>query len=234
MEELFDLAYKDEVDLLRDELNFEALGDEKYTRHPDMQARLYWAFCRPSGSSEAQLRDPHPLVSIMAFNHSRLGALKRFSILHKDVIKDEKLRVKVIKRSRMLFRDLVDHDFKELNAVLDIVPVFTDMAVDQLINGRKWNDIAADALESTRFLERTKEFYDAKFFKAFENKLADFEEFDATELKGFLQDIIKKKGQIDKYILKFYHTKTLEWVEESSLHILQKKSLQKLAKELEV
>ena len=57
----------------------------------------------------------------------------------------------------MLFRDLVDNDFKELNEVLDLVPVFLDVAVDQLINGRKWNDIAADEIEATNFLQRIKD-----------------------------------------------------------------------------
>jgi len=233
MEELFDLAYKDEVDLLRDEPDFEALGDEKYTHHSDMQARLYWAFCRPSGSSIQQIKDPHPLVSIMAFNHSRLGALQRFTILHPDVIANDDLRIKIVKRSRMLFRDLVDHDFHELNAVLDLVPVFTDMAVDQLINGRKWNDIPANSIEATKFLSRTKEFYNEKFFNAFYNKLADFEEFDAVELKNFLQDQLERKTMIDPIILEYYMKKALEWTQDSDLHILQKKGLEKLAKSLQ-
>lgn len=100
--------------------------------------RLYWAFCRPSGSSDEQILDPHPLVSIMAFNHSRLGALKRFSLVHKEVIEKDELRTKIRNRTRMLFRDLVDNDFKELNLVLEIVPVFLDVAIDQL---KKWTEM---------------------------------------------------------------------------------------------
>ena len=99
MEELFNLTYKDEVEALKDEENFEALGDEKYIFHDDMEARLYWAFCRPSGSHPNQIKDPHPLVSIMAFNHSRLGALERFKILNPEVIKDDNLRKKIRNRT---------------------------------------------------------------------------------------------------------------------------------------
>jgi len=95
MEELFNLTYKDEVEAIKDEENFEALGDEKYIFHVDMEARLYWAFCRPSGSHPNQIKDPHPLVSIMAFNHSRLGALERFKILNPQVIENEELRKKI-------------------------------------------------------------------------------------------------------------------------------------------
>ncbi len=124
MEELFNLTYKDEVELLKDEDDFEALGDEKYLKHPDMEARLYWAFCRPNGSCEEQIADVEPLVSIMAFNHSKLPALRRFQLLNDDVIKKDNLRVKIRNRTRMLFRAMVDNDFTELNQVLDIVPVF--------------------------------------------------------------------------------------------------------------
>ena len=154
MEELFNLTYKQEVEELKEEDDFEAIGDEKYLNHPDMEARLYWAFCRPNGSCEIQIQDIDPLVSIMAFNHSKLNALKRFSLLHKDVIEKENLRVKIKNRTRMLFRALIDDDFSELNKVLDIVPVFLDVAVDQLKNGRKWNDIFADEIEASKFIKK--------------------------------------------------------------------------------
>jgi len=100
MEELSNLTYKEEVDALKDAPNFEALGDARYIHHKDVEARLYWAFCRPSGSHPDQISDPEPLVSIMAFNHSRLDALERFQRLHPDVIKDELLRVKIKNRTR--------------------------------------------------------------------------------------------------------------------------------------
>jgi len=232
MEELFTLKYKEEVEELKDEENFEALGDKKYLQHKDMEARLYWAFCRPSGSCDAQLKDTHPLVSIMAFNHSRLPALKRFTLVHKDVIKDDSLRIKIAKRSRMLFRDLVDNDFKELNLVLNLVPIFIDVAVDQLKNGRKWNDIPADAIEATNFIQKAKEFLNKEFFDALYQKLENFEEYDPNELKEYLEMIIEKKEHIDKTILEYFQKESHLWIENSDLHLLQKKSLLKLTKEL--
>jgi len=229
MEELFNLNYKQEVEDLKEKENFEELGDKKYIYHKDMEARLYWAFCRPSGSHENQLKDPHPLVSIMAFNHSRLPALKRFTLLHKDVIKDPKYRIKIAKRSRMLFRDLVDNDFKELNLVLDLVPVYIDVAIDQLKNGRKWNDIPSDNIEATKFIKKAKEFLDDEFFEALYLKLTSFEEFESNELKEFLENLIKIKDRVDETILKYYQEKSFLWIEESNLHTLQKKSLQRLS-----
>jgi hypothetical protein len=230
LEELFNLTYKDEVELLKDEENFEALGDARYMEHNEMEARLYWAFCRPSGSHEKQIQDNHPLVSIMAFNHSRLPALKRFSLVHKEVIDDDSLRIKIAKRSRMLFRDLVDKDFTELNLVLDIVPVFIDVAIDQLKNGRKWNDISANEIEATKFIQKAKEYLDDDFFDALYLKLQSFEEFESSELKEFLENILEQKEQINPIILEYYQKTAQEWVDDSDLHLLQKKGIEKLLK----
>jgi hypothetical protein len=232
MEEQFNLSYKEEVEELKDEEDFEALGDQKYINHDDFEARLYWAFCRPSGSHADQIKDKHPLVSIMAFNHSRLGALERFCLLHKDVIEDEELRKKIRNRARMLFRDLVDNDFNELNKVLEMVPIYIDVAVDQLINGRKWNDIVANEYEATLFLEKAKDFIDEQFMEAFYEKLQKFEEFDTSEVKEFLEKLVPQKEYLSPVVLEFYYDQAMEWLDESDLHILQKKTLEKLAKKL--
>ncbi|QDF29301.1 hypothetical protein AANAER_1827 [Halarcobacter anaerophilus] len=232
LEELFNLTYKDEVELLKDEEDFEVLGDEKYLNHPDMEARLYWAFCRPNGSRAEQIADNEPLVSIMAFNHSKLPALKRFQLLHKDVISKDNLRVKIRNRTRMLFRSLVDNDFSELNQVLDLVPVFLPVAIDQLKTGRKWNDIPANEKEATKFIQKAKEFIDNSFLEALHFKLQSFEEFDQSELKEYLEKVISQKDKIDEIILKYYFLEADKWIKNSDLHILQKKGLEKLAKKL--
>ena len=232
MEELFNLTYKEEVEELKEEDDFEALGDEKYLNHPDMEARLYWAFCRPNGSCEAQIQDVEPLVSIMAFNHSKLNAFRRFSLLHKEVIENSNLRVKIKNRTRMLFRSLIDDDFKELNKVLEIVPIFLDVAVDQLKNGRKWNDIFADEIEATIFIQRAREFIDDGFKEALFYKLKDVSELSQDELKEHLEYLIQKKEQIDILILEHYKKEVQKWSDKSSLHLLQKMAIKKLVSEL--
>lgn len=232
MEELLNLSYKDEVEALKEEENFEALGDAKYMNHHDKEARLYWAFCRPSGSHPNQIDDPDPLVSIMAFNHSRLPALPRFKHLHPEVIADTALRKKIGNRTRMLFRDLTDHDFVELNQLLDLFPVFLPIAIDQLKNGRKWNDIPADTIEASLFLKRSTPYHDNDFFKALFAKLTDIEEFTLTELKTFLTHLISTKDQIDPLILDYFKEQSYLWVQESDLHILQRKGVEKLIEKL--
>lgn len=232
MEELFNLTYKEEVEELKEEDDFEALGDEKYLNHPDMEARLYWAFCRPNGSSEEQIEDSEPLVSIMAFNHSKLNAFKRFSLLHRDVVEKVDLRVKIKNRTRMLLRSLIDDAFKELNKVLQIVPVFLDVAVDQLKNGRKWNDIFADEIEATIFLQRACEYIDEDFKEALFYKLKDVSELSQDELKEHLEYLIQKKEQIDILILEHYKKEVEKWSNKSSLHLLQKMAISKLVDKL--
>lgn len=232
MEELFNLKYKDEVEKLKDDDEFESLGDALYINHEDFQARLYWAFCRPSGSTELQIQDKHPLVSIMAFNHSKLPALKRFFLLHKDVVKDDELRKKIRNRARMLFRDLADNDFSELNQVLELVPVYLDVAIDQIKHGRRWNDIVADSIEVTKFLKKAEEFLDESLLESIFTKLQDFEEFDSEEMKSFLENLLKNKEYISAVILEYYALKTKEWLDESDLHILQKKRVLQIVKTL--
>lgn len=229
MDALSNLTYKEEVDALKDEPNFEALGDERYIHHSDMEARLYWAFCRPSGSHPDQISDDEPLVSIMAFNHSRLGALERFQRLHPDVISDELLRVKIKNRTRMLFRALVDHDFSELNAVLELVPIFLHVAIDQLKNGRKWNDIEANLVEATRFICTAESLLDEVAWEALFLKLKVIEESEVDDLKAYLQYAIEHKKEIDTRLLTYIQNETLTWIERSSLHLLQKKAMEKLA-----
>lgn len=232
MEELYNLTYKEEVELIKDEENFEELGDIKYLNHEDVEARLYWAFCRPNGSREEQIADSDPIVSIMAFNHSKLNALRRFQLIHNDVISKDNLRVKIRNRTRMLFRSLVDDDFKELNEVLDLVPVFLPVAVDQLKNGRKWNDIKADEIEATKFLDRCSMLEDTILLESLYRKLQNFEEMDLNEIKEFLKDLLSKKEKIDIRILKHYFSTLNEWLINSDLHILQKKGLESMIKKL--
>jgi hypothetical protein len=228
----FSLKYKEEVEALKDEDDFEYLGDAKYINHEDFEARLYWAFCRPSGSLESQIKDEHPLVSIMAFNHSKASALKRFSLIHKDVIADDNLRNKIRNRSRMLFRDLADNDFWELNQVLDLVPVYLDVAIDQLINGRKWNDIVANPVEASIFLNRVQSFLDDSLLDAVYAKLQDFEEFEINDMKVFLENLLEQKEQISEVILKYYVEEVELWVDASDMHLLQQKRISQLAKKL--
>ena len=222
MQELFSLEYKDEVEKLKDEDDFESLGDELYINHTDFQARLYWAFCRPSGSCESQIKDEHPLVSIMAFNHSKLGALKRFTLLHKDVIKDDVLRNKIRNRSRMLFRAMIDNDFEDLVLVLQKYPAFLDLAYDQMIHGRIWNENFAKPKCASDFLDLASDKLDKSLLQGVKRRLQPLEDFSNEEAKSYLESLKNQAQNLHTLIKEHYAQEFEFWLEKSTLHPLQK------------
>ncbi len=219
---MYELNYKEEIEELKEENNFEALGDERYLEHEDDEARLQWAFYRPSGSHPLQVSDKNVFVAIMAFNHSRLGASERFELLNDEVIEDDNLRTKIRNRSRMLFRAMVDDDFGELVRVLEKYPVFFDLAYDQMINGRIWNEIYADPSEASRFFEIAGEACDDKLITGVKRRLKPIKNLKLEEAKLYLDTL---SGQVQNLhtIVKAHFVKEFEtWIGQVTLHPLQK------------
>jgi hypothetical protein len=229
---MYELNYKDEIEALQEESNFEAQGDLKYLYHEDDEARLQWAFYRPSGSHPAQVSDKNVIVAIMAFNHSRLRPLERFNIVNPQVIADEKLRIKIRNRSRMLFRAMVDDDFKVLVAVLEKYPVFIDLAYDQMINGRIWNEFYADPVCASTFLELTQKSADEKLIAGLKRRLQPIKSFNVDEAKRYLE-LLNLQAQNLHKIIKVHYVKEFEsWMSHINLHPLQKILWQKQINQL--
>jgi len=218
----FTLTYKEEIEELKELNDFEARGDALYLQHEDDEARLEWAFYRPSGSHPDQVSDKNVMVSIMAFNHSRLGALERFTRLHDEVIEKEALRVKVRNRSRMLFRAMIDDDFRELVEVLARYPVFLDLACDQMINGRIWNEIFADPVAASTFLEIAGEMADAKLLEGLARRLQPVRHFGVDEAKAYLQQLTEQVQNLHLYVKAHFAEAFESWLQRTSLHPLQK------------
>ncbi len=221
----FTLTYKEEIEELKEEKEFEALGDKKYIHHKDVEARLEWAFYRPSGSHPDQVSDPDELVAIMAFNHSRLGALERFRLLNKKVMSSDKLRAKVRNRSRMLFRAMVDDDFKELVEVLKLYPQLMDLAYDQVINGRIWNENFADPKAASAFLEMAE--LDDQLKKGLSRRLQPLKPLSTDEAKAYLASLSTQAQDLHSYIKEHFVNAYEEWIAGTSLHPLQRIALQK-------
>ncbi|WP_345978912.1 hypothetical protein [Sulfurimonas sp. HSL3-2] len=219
---MYELNYKDEIEALQDDTDFEAKGDAKYLEHEDDEARLQWAFYRPSGSHPKQVSDKNVMVAIMAFNHSRLGSLERFNLLNPQVIEDERLRVKIRNRSRMLFRAMIDDDFNELIAVLEKYPVFMDLAYDQMINGRIWNESYADPVAASRFLEIVQEIVDEKLLSGLKRRLQPVKSFNIDEAKNYLESLCVQMQDLDGIIKSHYAEEFELWMSRQSLHPLQK------------
>jgi hypothetical protein len=221
------LEYKDQIEALKDENDFEARGDALFMYHDDVEARLEWAFYRPSGSHPDQVSDPDPLVSIMAFNHSRLGALERFKRLHVRVINEDALRVKIRNRSRMLFRAMVDDDLNELMEVLEMAPVFLDQACDQMINGRIWNDTWANPVAASRFIAMVEDRLDSRLLEGIKRRLQPIKDLGFEAAKLYLEQLLSQEPQLHSMIKAHYVAAYERWLESTSLHPLQRIALAK-------
>ncbi|MFH0709704.1 MAG: hypothetical protein V2A75_05800 [Pseudomonadota bacterium] len=215
------LTYRDHIETLKDDLDFEEQGDAIYLHHEDDDARLLWAFHRPSGSHPVQVGDPNTDVAIMAFNHSRLGAFERFTRLNPSVISDPDLRRHIRNRSRMLFRALVDNDFSELLEVLNLYPVFIDQACDQMINGRIWNEHYASPLRASQFLDVANEQIHEKLAEGVIRRLRPLKHQTFDEAKGLLSELVSQVQKLHS-VIKVHYVKEFEtWMKSEKLHPLQ-------------
>lgn len=221
METSSTLTYREHIENLKDDLDFEEQGDAIYLHHEDDEARLLWAFHRPSGSHPVQVGDSNTDVAIMAFNHSRLGALERFSRLNSSVISDPDLRRYIRNRSRMLFRALVDNDFSELLEVLEFAPIFIDQACDQMINGRIWNEHYASPLRASQFLDFAYEHINKKLAEGVIRRLRPLKHQTFDEVKGLLFELVSQVQKLHS-VIKVHYVKEFEiWMKSEKLHPLQ-------------
>lgn len=221
------LTYREHIELLKDDLDFEEQGDAIYLNHKDDEARLLWAFHRPSGSHPHQVGDRNAEVAIMAFNHSRLGALERFTRLNSQVIENPDLRRHIRNRSRMLFRALVDNDFSELLEVLRLFPVFIDQACDQMINGRIWNENYATPLRASEFLNLANEHINDTLCEGVIRRLKPIKELSFEEAKAVLSELVDQAQKLHEVIKQHYVIEFDQWIKREKLHPLQTIVLQK-------
>ncbi|MBA3026749.1 MAG: hypothetical protein FP820_10155 [Sulfurimonas sp.] len=222
-----ELSYKDEIEALQSERDYESKGDALYIEHEDEEARLEWAFYRPSGSHPRQIQDKSHIVAIMAFNHSRLGALERFNLLSPQIINSDVLRNKIRNRSRMLFRAMIDDDFSDLVSVLQKYPVFFDLANDQMINGRIWNESYANAEDASKFLFLNPQSGDEKLLEGVKRRLKPLKSMNIDEAKMYLELLENQVQNLHSYVKEHYAKEFEMWMAKTTLHPLQKVLWQK-------
>jgi hypothetical protein len=221
METSSTLTYREHIEALKEELDGEQIGDETYLYHPDDEARLLWAFHRPSGSHPHQVGDLNTEVAIMAFNHSRLGALERFTRLNPQVIENPDLRRHIRNRSRMLFRALVDNDFSELLEVLRLFLVFMDQACDQMVHGRIWNENFASALRASQFLELAEDHISDTLCEGVVRRLKPLSHYSFDEAKKLLSELVSQAQKLHQVIKAHYSAEYETWLSREKLHPLQ-------------
>jgi len=157
----------------------------------------------------------------MAFNHSRLGALDRFTRLNPEVINNPDLRRHIRNRSRMLFRALVDNDFSELLEVLRRFPVFMDQACDQMVHGRIWNENFASALRASQFLELAADHISDTLCEGVLRRLKPLSGYSFDEAKELLSELVSQVQKLHQVIKAHYIQEFETWLSREKLHPLQ-------------
>lgn len=228
MEKLSGSEYRQTIEKLSELPTFEADGDALFLRHEDSQARLLWAFYRPSGSHQEQVSDDDPVVSAMGFSHSRLGALERFRLLNPQVLQTPELKQKISKRARMLFRALADDDFKEMAITVREFPMYAELSVDQLINGRKMiEEIRLDISSVNEYLYLTQEYWNDIASNALYARLRPRLGFGEDNISELLKTA---KGLFNiHYVLRELCATACEEALKNATHPLKKIALQKEA-----
>ncbi len=232
MEKQFGSGYRAQIEALSESEDFEREGDALFLEHFDPEARLLWAFYRPSGSHNTQISDPVPEVAAMGFAHSRLGALQRFRLLNPTVLQRADLRQKISKRARMLFRALADDDFVEMAIVVSEFPSYAELSVDQLINGRKMIEEVELCVKSVNdYLYMVQGFWSENASNALYARFRPRTGFDEDGVSSFAKKL--KELKTIHPILAMIFSKAAEEAMERATHPLKKLALKKLSNDIQ-
>jgi hypothetical protein len=127
----------------------------------------------------------------------------------------------------MLFRAMVDNDFTELVQVLEFAPVFLEMACDQVINGRIWNEHYADLHAVSAFLTMAEPRMDEKLAEGVRRRLQPVRKFSYDEAKAYLERLSAQARNLHSFVKTHYLNAYSTWLEATQLHPLQRIALQK-------
>lgn len=122
----------------------------------------------------------------------------------------------------MLFRAMIDDDFEELVTVLQKYPIFFDLAYDQMINGRIWNETYANPVSASIFLSIASEHLDEKLSKGLKRRLQPLGDFNIEQGKAYLETLSEQVQKLHYDIKLHYVCEFEKWIDGINLHPLQK------------
>ena len=85
---------------------------------------------------------------------------------------------------------MVDNDLRELVQVLSFAPVFLELACDQMINGRIWNENYADLEAASSFITMAEGCLNETLKKGIKRRLQPVENFGYEEGKAYLETLV--------------------------------------------
>lgn len=149
-------------------------------------------------------------------------------------IKDETVHwLKLEKRTATLFQVLIDKDLKELVFVLKHHPQYIEVVCDHFRYLYNYSETVADIYAASKLLEMSEGYHQKQFVRNLVRKLEKIEDFDLSELKVFLDDLITNQSKIHPIIISFYKSEIEHYLESSNFHKLQSIAITKKLKLLE-
>ena len=139
---------------------------------------------------------------------------------------------KLQKRTATLFQVLIDGDLKELVFVLTHYPQYVEIVCQHFRYLYNYSETVGDIYAASKLLNMSQEYHQKQFVRNLVRKLQSVEDFDISELKSFLQNLLDNQDKIHPIILGYYKTEIEYILENREFHKLQKIILQKDLKKL--
>lgn len=134
---------------------------------------------------------------------------------------------KIEKRTATLFQVLIDGDLRELVFVLKHYPKYTEIVCDHFRYLYNYSEQVADIYAASKLLELSEGYHQKQFVRNLVRKLEKIDEYDISELKKFLDNLLTNQDKIHPIILGFYKAEIQNNLEHGSYHKLQTKVLEK-------
>lgn len=141
---------------------------------------------------------------------------------------------KIEKRTATLFQVLIDGDLKELVFVLKHYPKYIEIVCDHFRYLYNYSGVDADIYAASKLLDMSEGYHLKQFVRNLVRKLKKIEDFDISEIKVFLDELIQKQNKIHPIILGYYKSEILRNIENSNYHKLQTKVIEKSLNKLVV
>ncbi len=140
---------------------------------------------------------------------------------------------KIKKRTITLFQVLIDKDLKELVFVLKHYPEYLEFVCDHFRYLYNYSEQVADIYASSELLFMSEGYHHKQFVRNLVRKLHQIRDFDISQIKKFLEELISNQSKLHPIILGFYKAEIENNLTNSNAHILQKKAIEKVLKELQ-
>lgn len=136
---------------------------------------------------------------------------------------------KIKKRTATLFQVLMDGDLRELVFVLKHYPQYIEIVCEHFRYLYNYSEQSADIFAASKLLWMSREYHQKQFVRNLIRKLPKFEEKSSKQIKEFFDLLQEEQEHIHPIIIGYYKSQLEHYLENSTMHILQKKILQKSA-----